>query len=97
MALIAAIDEFLAILSEENKIILDVRSELEFAHGNIPGAVNIPLLNNEHRALVGTTYKKKGREAAVIEGFELVGGKFAEMIKQVNKLSADKKVLVYCW
>ena len=31
----------------EKSLIIDVRSEIEFEKGHIPGAVNIPLLNTE--------------------------------------------------
>ena len=36
--------------------IIDVRSPAEFAEDHIPGAVNLPVLNNEERALIGTIY-----------------------------------------
>ncbi|HEX2977133.1 MAG TPA: rhodanese-like domain-containing protein [Bacteroidales bacterium] len=39
--------------------VIDVRSPLEFSNGHIPGAINIPLFNDEERARVGTKYKKK--------------------------------------
>lgn len=81
----------------ENALTLDVRSEKEFEHAHIPGAVNIPLMNNEHRHLVGIEYKKKGREAAVSLGFKLVGPKFHEFIEQVNKLKKSNEIFIYCW
>ncbi|MFY7848819.1 MAG: rhodanese-like domain-containing protein, partial [Bacteroidia bacterium] len=49
-------------------IVADVRSEKEFASGHIPGAGNLPILNNEHRAIVGTEYKHNGQEAAIRKG-----------------------------
>ena len=81
----------------KDSIVLDVRSEGEYKQGHLPGAINVPLLNNEERKIVGTTYKQVGREAAVIKGFELVGHKFADYIKLVQKLSPSKKISVYCW
>ncbi len=81
----------------KDTIVLDVRSEGEYKQGHLPGAINVPLLNNEERKIVGTTYKQVGREAAVIKGFELVGHKFADYIKLVQKLSPTKKISVYCW
>lgn len=54
--------------------ILDVRSEDEFARGALPGAVNFPILENTERVLVGTLYKKSGREFAIQKGEELVSG-----------------------
>ena len=38
--------------------IIDVRSEGEFAEDHIPGAINLPVLNNAERERVGTIYKQ---------------------------------------
>jgi tRNA 2-selenouridine synthase len=77
--------------------LLDTRSPGEYSAGHIPGALNLPLLNNEERHVVGITYKEKGRDAAVRLGFELVGHKFAGYIDSAKSLSANGKVLLYCW
>ena len=37
-----------------NSLFIDTRSPSEFEHGHIPGAINIPLLEDEERAIVGT-------------------------------------------
>ncbi len=78
-------------------VLIDVRTPLEFVQGHIPGAVNIPIFTNEERVLVGTTYKQKGRQPAILLGFELTGSKWADFIREVEKLSNNKKVLVHCW
>lgn len=54
--------------------ILDVRAPVEFADGAIPQSVNIPLLSNEQRAVIGTCYKSSGREAAIQLGYQLMEG-----------------------
>ncbi|MEO8085439.1 MAG: tRNA 2-selenouridine(34) synthase MnmH [Bacteroidota bacterium] len=89
--------EFIRKHSEENLLLLDVRSEKEFAQAHIPGAVNIPLLNNDHRKQVGITYKSNGRDAAVLKGFDLVGKNFSDFIREVKKLTEEKHVMLYCW
>lgn len=76
---------------------IDVRSPAEFAHAHFPNAFNLPLLNNEERAIVGTTYKHEGNQTAVLKGYELVGHKFADYIKQALKIAPNKKINVYCW
>ena len=84
----------------ERKLVIplvDVRSEGEFLQGHIPWSINIPLLNNEERVKVGTCYKENGNEAAVILGYELVGVKFADIIKQVKTICHDQKVILHCW
>ena len=66
-------DDCAEILREARPLI-DVRAPSEYARGALPGAVNLPLLNDEERAAVGTTYKRRGRAAAIELGHRLVGG-----------------------
>lgn len=89
------IKEFLE-LGEEYPII-DVRTTAEFEQGHIPGAHNIPLFSNEERAIVGTLYKKSGKDAAVLKGLEFVGPNMAKFALQAKKIAHNKKVLVHCW
>jgi tRNA 2-selenouridine synthase len=89
--------EFIKGSRQSGAVILDVRSESEYQKAHIPGAINIPLLNNEHRKSIGTIYKQKGREAAVLKGFELVGPKFAGIIQQALQKAPHKSVYIYCW
>ena len=78
--------------------VIDVRSPGEFSHAHIPGAVSIPLFDNEERAQVGTRYKQAGKDHAVLLGLELVGPKLADFVKQSKKLNPQsKEVLVHCW
>jgi tRNA 2-selenouridine synthase len=81
----------------EKYVIIDVRSELEFDAGHIPGAVNVPILNDEERKAVGTMYKQQSREAAVFKGLELSGPYLKDRLKKVIKVSKEDKVLVHCW
>ncbi len=97
MSAVVNISEFLDAIGEESVLLIDARSEKEFDHAHIPGAINIPLLNNEHRHLVGMEYKKKGREAAVALGFKLVGPHFHRFIEDVKNLTDKKNVCLYCW
>lgn len=91
-----SINEFLA--KRQTLPIIDVRSPGEYAHAHIPGAVNIPLFDNEERAMVGTKYKNAGKDAAVLLGLSLVGPKLADFVKQSKKLNPQQKeVLVHCW
>lgn len=77
--------------------ILDVRSPAEFKQGRIPGALNLPLFDNDERAQVGTRYKQRGREAAVELGLTLVGPKMAGLLKQAKAWARDRHVRVHCW
>ena len=65
-----------------NTPLLDVRAPVEFLKGSFPNAHNIPLLNDEHRELVGTCYNEMGQDAAIALGNELVNGRVkAEIIQ----------------
>ena len=97
MAVVNTTEEFLQELREKNWLLLDVRSQKEFAQGHIPGAHNLPLLNDEHRRIVGTTYKQQGRDAAVQAGFDLVGPYFGDFVRQTKALSSHKTIYLYCW
>ena len=68
---------------------VDVRSEAEFLAGHVRGAVNVPLLNNEERVIVGTTYKQKGQREAIMEGFRLVGPRLPEIINETEKIAVE--------
>ena len=90
------IDEFLTM---RNTIpFVDVRSPAEFSKAHVPGAYNIPLLNDEERAAVGTDYKQKGRAEAVKLGLSIVGPKMLEKAEAAEKLAGTgKKLILYCW
>jgi len=77
--------------------LVDVRSPLEFEDANIPGAVNIPLFNEEERAQVGITYKEKGLMEAKLKGIEIVSPKLYFMVQQVMEKSKGSPVVFYCW
>lgn len=78
-------------------VVVDVRTPLEFQQGHMPGALNIPIFTNEERVIVGTTYKQQGRQPAILLGFELTGPKWAEFIKEAERIAPDKKIMVHCW
>ena len=49
-------------------LFLDVRSPKEYEDAHIPGAVNLPLLDDEERAVVGTLYDQGDIEEAKRQG-----------------------------
>ena len=82
-----------------NKIpVVDVRSPSEFMKGHIPGSYNIPLFLDEERARVGTTYKQKGKDAAVKLGLEIAGPKMLSLAMEAEQLAGKRKeLIVHCW
>ena len=95
MAQILPIEKFLPLT--DTLPLVDVRSPAEFAQGHIPGAVNIPLFDNEEKAVVGVGYKQGGKENAVQLGLEIVGPKLAGFVKQAKRLAPKKEILLHCW
>ena len=79
-------------------MIIDVRSPAEFADDHLPGAVNLPVLDNDQRAEIGTMYKQISPFAAKRAGAALVAGNIARHISSALK-DADRnfRPLVYCW
>ncbi len=58
--------------------LIDVRAPTEFTQGSMPAAINLPLMNDDERAAVGTCYKRQGPEAALALGHRLVNGELRE-------------------
>ncbi|MFM0736503.1 tRNA 2-selenouridine(34) synthase MnmH [Paraburkholderia xenovorans] len=78
--------------------IIDVRTPLEFAEDHIPGALNAPVLSNEERVLVGTTYKQVSPFEGTRIGAALVARNIAH---HLDVTFADRprswRPLIYCW
>ncbi|MEO1094499.1 MAG: tRNA 2-selenouridine(34) synthase MnmH [Cyanobacteria bacterium J06638_28] len=77
--------------------ILDVRSPGEYEQGHLPGAISLPLFTNEERAQVGICYKQRGKEAAVELGFDRLGPKLGDMLRQAKAIAPERTVRVHCW
>lgn len=76
----------------------DVRSPSEHAHSCLPDARCLALFTDEERALVGTCYKKQGKDPAVRLGVKLVGPKLASILEAVDEANPSRgEVKVYCW
>src|SRR5690606_4370778 len=78
--------------------IIDVRSPSEFAEDHLPGAINLPVLDDEERAQVGTIYEQVSPFDARKLGAALVARNAA---RHISEVLADRdgawKALVYCW
>ena len=81
----------------ESLPIVDVRSPKEYEFGHVVNAVNIPLFDDEERAVVGTKYHKINRESAIMSGLEIVGPKLTDYVKQAKKIAVDNELMIYCW
>ncbi len=78
--------------------VIDVRSPAEFAEDHAPGAINLPVLSNEERAVVGTIYVQESRFRARRIGAAIIARNVATHLETAL---ADKpggfRPLVYCW
>lgn len=77
---------------------IDVRAPVEFQQGAIPGAVNLPILDDQQRAEVGTLYKQQGQDAAIALGHKLVSGSLKQTRIQAWADFARRypQALLYC-
>lgn len=78
--------------------IIDARSPCEFFEDHIPGAINLPVLNNDERVAVGTLYKETSSFAAKKVGAPLVWRNIAQHLD--NHFAGKPKSwhpLIYCW
>ncbi len=78
--------------------ILDVRSPAEYADDHLPGAISVPVLNDEERTRVGTLYKQDSPFAAKKLGAALIARNIAQHLEE-KFLDKPKswRPLVYCW
>lgn len=79
-------------------VIIDVRSPKEFQESAIPYALNIPLLSNEERELIGKLYKEKGEKKAKWYAMEIVSPKIPALLNEIKKVTRTHETpLIYCW
>ncbi|PKL17459.1 MAG: tRNA 2-selenouridine(34) synthase MnmH [Spirochaetae bacterium HGW-Spirochaetae-5] len=74
---------------------VDVRAPVEFNEDHIPGAVNLPIFNDEERKEIGTMYKMVGRVDAVKRGTEIGGRRIADIINSLAEIK-DREIVIYC-
>lgn len=92
------VDDYRQILL--NRIpIIDVRAAREFAQGAVPHAVNLPLLTDDERAIVGLAYKSKGQKGAVDKGLHLLSPKkrLDRLNGWIKCLQEKPNALICCW
>lgn len=83
----------------QDRVLIDVRAPVEFAQGALPGAVNLPLMDDEERRQVGIRYKQQGQRAAIVLGNQLVAGgtRRARIAAWQRVLEAHPDALLYCY
>ncbi|MFD1711357.1 tRNA 2-selenouridine(34) synthase MnmH [Ottowia sp. GY511] len=78
--------------------VIDARSESEWAHDRLPGALNWPSLHDDERVRVGTLYKQVSPFEAQKVGAALVARNIASHIeREVLDKPKNWQPLLYCW
>lgn len=87
-------------LMEGSFQVVDVRSPAEFEEGHVPGAVNLPLLDDAQRAMVGFAYKAEGASRARMTAMELVSPGLISYLSSLAALARSQprcRLAIMCW
>lgn len=91
-------DSLNTLLNHGFDTVIDVRSPAEFAEDHVPGAINLPALDNDQRVEVGTIYKQVSPFDARKIGAGMVVRNVANHIDgPLQGKSGSWRPLVYCW
>ena len=87
------------LIKKQDVVIVDVRSESEYLDDAIPGAYNMPILNDTERAEIGYIYKQVDKELAKRKGLEIASPKLIQYYDFVleKKQEGFKEVVFYCY
>ncbi len=79
--------------------LIDVRAPIEFEKGAFLTSVNIPIMDDEQRKLVGIKYKEEGNEEATKLGYQLVSEKDREQKTQqwIQFIENNPETMIYCF
>ena len=85
-------------LFNEFNDIIDVRSPSEFEEDHVPQSINLPVLTDKERALVGRIYKEENKFEAKKLGAALISKNISKHISE-NLIQKGKewKPAIYCW
>jgi tRNA 2-selenouridine synthase len=75
--------------------IIDVRSPFEYEQDHIPSAINIPLLDNRERHIVGNLYKNRNPSAATQVAHHFFLQKKEVFLQRFSALPSP--YYIYCW
>ena len=83
----------------EQPPLIDVRAPQEYHKGHTPGAINLPILDDEERRRVGIAYKQQGNAAATALGHKLVSGatKQERISAWAEQFRRHPDTCITCW
>lgn len=89
--------EYMNIDIDGDYVLVDVRSNGEYEEFTIPGAINIPIFNNEERSRIGTIYKQESVDNAKRVGIQIVSSKLLELYEKFSELKNNhKEIIIFC-
>ena len=78
--------------------VIDVRSPSEYEDDHIPGSINLPVLSDKEREMIGTIYKKGSKFEAKKLGASIVSKNISDHLKKhTYEKNRDWLPLIYCW
>ena len=83
------------LLEKKSYVLIDVRTPKEYIESTIPGAINIPVLLDEERVMVGTAYKKESPEKAKQMGVEAISKRLGDITKEISELAKKYDEIVF--
>ncbi|MGE4159908.1 MAG: tRNA 2-selenouridine(34) synthase MnmH, partial [Planctomycetota bacterium] len=85
-------------LFDPGTTLLDVRSPSEFKEDHVPGALNVPVLDDAQRAEVGTQYVQGSQHQARLIGASMASANIAQALGTQDVFrNRDNKFLVMCF
>ena len=79
-------------------LLIDVRSPCEHASERIPGSINLPLLSDEERAVVGTIYAEQGDSVARREALRFIAPKISPIVDNIVRIRKERQpTVIHCW
>ena len=78
-------------------VVIDARSEKEFTEDHLPGALNLPVVNNAEFAEVGTLHKTDTHQAYLLGVRYSMTNIAAAIGHTIQALPRNASVLVYCF
>lgn len=74
--------------------LIDVRSEKEFKEDHTINAVNMPVLDDEQRHILGYVFKQVDKEKAIALGYDILNQKIDDYVKKLEKIK--KPIVIMC-
>ncbi|MDH7578443.1 MAG: tRNA 2-selenouridine(34) synthase MnmH [Bacillota bacterium] len=84
------------IFRKPGAVLIDVRTNTEYAMGTIPGAINLPLFNEAEREEIGLIYRTVGPEKAQIKGLTLASPKLVSLAELLQPYY-EQELILFCW